>query len=111
MTAVARGIRNAFRNTVRTISVVAILGLSIGLGFVMLTAYHSVTGQVAATLSSIGNTVTVGPPGYAAGMPLGKNLTTGELAPIGSRASTRASAARRRPGAPRRSSRRASRST
>jgi putative ABC transport system permease protein len=82
MTAVGRGIRNAFRNTVRTISVVAILGLSIGLGFVMLTAYHSVTGQVAATLSSIGNTVTVGPPGYAAGMPLGKNLTTGELAPI-----------------------------
>jgi putative ABC transport system permease protein len=82
MTAIGRGIRNAFRNVVRTISVVAILGLSIGLGFVMLTAYHSVTGQVNTTLSSIGNTVTIGPPGYAAGMPLGKNLTTGELAPV-----------------------------
>jgi putative ABC transport system permease protein len=34
------------------------------------------------TLGSIGNTVTIGPPGYAAGMPLGRNLTTAELAPI-----------------------------
>lgn len=48
----------------------------------MLTAHHSVTDKVATTLSSIGNTVTIGPPGYAAGMLLGKNLTTAELAPI-----------------------------
>jgi putative ABC transport system permease protein len=82
MTTVGRGIRNAFRNAVRTISVVVILGLSIGLSFVMLTAYHSVTGKVATTLSSIGNTVTIGPPGYSAGGLLGKNLTTAELAPI-----------------------------
>ena len=48
----------------------------------MLTAYHSVTEKVATTLSSIGNTVTIGPPGYAAGGLLGKNLTTAELTPI-----------------------------
>jgi putative ABC transport system permease protein len=82
MTTVGRGIRNAFRNAVRTISVVVILGLSIGLSFVMLTAHHSVTDKVATTLGSIGNTVTIGPPGYTAGMLLGKNLTTAELAPI-----------------------------
>lgn len=82
MTTVGRGIRNAFRNAVRTISVVVILGLSIGLSFVMLAAHHSVTGKVATTLSSIGNTVTIGPPGYAAGGLLGKKLTTAELAPI-----------------------------
>lgn len=82
MTTAGRGIRNAFRNAVRTISVVVILGLSIGLSFVMLTAHHTVTDKVATTLSSIGNTVTIGPPGYAAGMQLGKNLTTAELAPI-----------------------------
>jgi putative ABC transport system permease protein len=82
MTTVGRGIRNAFRNAVRTISVVAILGLSIGLSFVMLTARHSVTSKVATTLSSIGNTVTIGPPGYSIGGLLGKNLTTAELAPI-----------------------------
>jgi putative ABC transport system permease protein len=82
MTTVGRGIRNAFRNAVRTISVVLILGLSIGLSFVMLTTHHSVADKVATTLSSIGNTVTIGPPGYAAGMQLGKNLTTAELAPV-----------------------------
>lgn len=82
MTTVGRGIRNAFRNAVRTISVVVILGLTIGLSFVMLTAHHSVTDKVATTLSSIGTTVTIGPPGYAAGMQLGKNLTVAELAPI-----------------------------
>ncbi len=82
MTTLGRGIRNAFRNAVRTISVVAILGLSIGLSFVMLAAHHSVTGKVATTLSSIGNTVTIGPPGYSVGGLLGKRLTTTELAPI-----------------------------
>jgi len=82
MTTAGRGIRNAFRNAARTISVVVILGLSIGLGFVMLTAHQSVTSKVATTLSSIGNTVTIGPPGYSAGGQLGKDLTTAELAPI-----------------------------
>jgi len=74
--------RNAFRNAVRTISVVVILGLAIGLSFVMLIANRSVTDKIAATLSSIGDTVTISPPGYSAGTQLGKNLTTAELAPI-----------------------------
>ena len=83
MTTLGRGIRNAFRNAVRTTSVVLILGLAIGLSFVMLIAQRSVTNEVATTLSSIGNTVTIGPPpGYSAGGQLGKNLTTAELAPI-----------------------------
>lgn len=82
MSVITRGMQNAFRNTVRTVSIVVILGLTIGLSFVMLAARTSVTGKVATTLSSIGNTVTIGPPGYAAGMLLGKNLTAAELAPI-----------------------------
>ncbi|HEX4211811.1 MAG TPA: ABC transporter permease [Candidatus Dormibacteraeota bacterium] len=82
MSIVGRGIRNAFRNTTRTVSVVLILGLAIGLAFVMLVAYRTVTDKVATTLSSIGNTVTIGPPGYSAGGLLGKDLTTAELAPI-----------------------------
>jgi putative ABC transport system permease protein len=64
------------------ISVVVILGLAIGLSFVMLIANHSVTDKVATTLSSIGNTVTIGVPGNSVGGQLGKNLTTAELAPI-----------------------------
>jgi putative ABC transport system permease protein len=79
---VGRGIRNAFRNAVRTISVVVILGLVIGLSFVMLIANHSVTGKIATTLSSIGNTVTIGVPGNSAGGQLGKNLATAQLTPI-----------------------------
>jgi putative ABC transport system permease protein len=82
MTAIGRGIRNAFRNVVRTVSVVIILGLAIGLSFVMLIANHAVAGKVATTLSSIGNTVTIGVPGYSTGTQLGKNLTTAELAPV-----------------------------
>ena len=82
MNAVTRGARNAFRNATRTISVVVILGLAIGLSFVMLVAHHTVSDKVASTLSSVGNTVNIGPPGYSAGMHLGKFLTIAELAPI-----------------------------
>jgi putative ABC transport system permease protein len=64
------------------ISVVVILGLAIGLSFVMLIANHSIAAKVATTLSSIGNTVNIGLPGYLTGMQLGKHLTTAELAPI-----------------------------
>jgi putative ABC transport system permease protein len=82
MSILGRGIRNAFRNRTRTVSIVLILGLAIGLSFVMLIAHRSVNAKAATALSSIGNTVTVGPPGYAAGTLLGKFLTTSELAPI-----------------------------
>src|ERR1700691_6335524 len=82
MTAVGRGIRNAFRHAVWIITVVVILGLAIGLSMVMLIANHSVAAKVATTLSSIGNAVNIGLPGYSTGMQLGKHLTTAELAPI-----------------------------
>jgi len=82
MTTVGRGIRNAFRNATRTVSIILILGLAIGLAFVMLIAHRSVSDKIASTLSSIGNTVTIGPPGYSTGGLLGKNLTAAELAPI-----------------------------
>jgi len=82
MATVGRGIRNAFRNATRTVSIVLILGLAIGLAFVMLIAHRTVSEKIASTLSSVGNTVTIGPPGYSVGGLLGKNLTAAELAPI-----------------------------
>ncbi len=82
MSVVSRGVRNAFRNATRTVSIVLILGLAIGLSFVMLIAHRTVTGKIASTLSSVGNTVTIGPPGFSAGGRLGKSLTTAELAPL-----------------------------
>jgi putative ABC transport system permease protein len=82
MSVASRGIRNAFRNTTRAVAMVLILGLAIGLSFVMLIANRTVTDKVATTLSAVGNTVTIGPSGYSIGGQLGKNLTTAELAPI-----------------------------
>ena len=82
MSIASRGIRNAFRNTTRTVSIILILGLAIGLAFVMLTAHRSVSDKISATLSSVGNTVNIGPPGFSAGGQLGKPLTAAELAPI-----------------------------
>jgi hypothetical protein len=82
MSVASRGIRNAFRNTTRAVTIVLILGLAIGLSFVMLIAHGAVTDKVTTTLGSVGNTVTIGPPGYSIGGQLGKFLTTAELAPI-----------------------------
>jgi putative ABC transport system permease protein len=82
MSVVGRGIRNAFRNATRTVSIAAILGLAIALALVMLIAHRAVGEKVSTTLSSVGNTVTIGPPGYSAGGPLGNFLTSAELAPI-----------------------------
>jgi putative ABC transport system permease protein len=82
MSVVSRGIFNAFRNATRAVSVVLILGLAIGLALVMLIAHRSVNDKIASTLGSVGNKVTIGPPGFSAGGQLGKPLTTAELAPI-----------------------------
>jgi len=82
MSTVSRGIRNAFRNRTRSVSIVLILGLVSGLAFVMLIAHRSVNAKAATALSSVGNTVTIGPPGYSAGGQLGDFLSSAELAPI-----------------------------
>ena len=82
MSVLDRGFRNAFRNTTRTVSIVLILGLTIGLAFVMLVAHRAVGEKASTALSSVGNTVTVGPAGYSAGGLLGQFLTSAELAPI-----------------------------
>jgi putative ABC transport system permease protein len=82
MSTFTRGIKNAFRNGTRTVSVVLILGLAIALAFVMLIAHRAVGAKVSTTLSAVGNTVSVGPPGYSVGGMLGTRLTSAEVAPI-----------------------------
>jgi putative ABC transport system permease protein len=82
MSILGRGVRNACRNATRTISIVLILGLAIGLALVMLIAHRAVGEKASTALSSVGNTVTIGPPGYSAGGQLGTFLTPAELAPI-----------------------------
>jgi putative ABC transport system permease protein len=58
-----RGVRNAFRNVLRTISIVFILGLSIGLAVVMLVARQAVITKIDTVKGNTGNTITVSPAG------------------------------------------------
>lgn len=86
MNVITRGVRNAFRNAVRTFSIVVILGLSIGLALTMLIARQAVQAKIATVKSSIGNTVTISPTG-ARGFEVGGNpLTTAEMAKVTSTA-------------------------
>lgn len=63
MNIISRGIRNAFRNAIRTFSIIAILGLVIGLSFVMLIANHAVSSKIESVKESVGNTITIRPVG------------------------------------------------
>jgi len=82
MNPVSRGVRNAFRNGIRTGSIVLILGLSIGLALTMLIAQKAVDNKIRNVKSSIGNTITVSPAGFQAGSQANNALTTDELAKV-----------------------------
>jgi putative ABC transport system permease protein len=78
----SRGARNAFRGLTRTIAIVVILGLSIGLSFVMLIGHKSIQSKIDTTLASVGNTVNITPVGYAASGTEHNHLTTAQLSKI-----------------------------
>lgn len=63
MNTVTRGMRNAFRNSIRTFSIVVILGLSVGLALAMLVARQAVQQKIESVKTSIGNTITISPAG------------------------------------------------
>lgn len=82
MNVITRGIRNAFRNTIRTFSIVVILGLSIGLALSMLVARQAVTDKIASVKSSVGNTVSISPAGVRGFEGGGDALTSSEIAKV-----------------------------
>ena len=82
MSVLARGVRNAFRNSVRTVSIVAILGLSVGLALTMLLARHAVQARIDSVQASIGNLITVSPAGVRGFAGGGNPLTGSQLASI-----------------------------
>lgn len=82
MTVVGRGIRNAFRSTTRIIAIVVILGLCIGLGFVMLVGHRIVQVEIDATLASVGTVVTITPAGAMRGGTNDKYLTSDQLSGV-----------------------------
>jgi putative ABC transport system permease protein len=82
MNPVSRGMRNAFRNSVRTSSIVLILGLSIGLALIMLIAQKAVEGKITSVKQSVGNTITISPAGFNPGSQANNALTSTELAKV-----------------------------
>jgi putative ABC transport system permease protein len=79
MSTVSRGVRNAFRNPIRTGGVTIILGLSVGLALVMLLSLKAVQSRIATVKSSIGNTITVSPAGARGFEGGGEPLTQAQL--------------------------------
>lgn len=84
MNKITRGVRNAFRNSIRTFSIVLILGLSIGLALAMTVARASVQDKITSVKSSVGNTIAITPAGSRDFMGGGEPLTTEQLAAISS---------------------------
>jgi putative ABC transport system permease protein len=82
MNVLTRGARNAFRNGIRTLSIVLILGLSIGLALTMLIANKAVEGRIDSVKASIGNTITVSPAGSRGFEGGGEPLTADQLAKL-----------------------------
>ncbi len=63
MGTIARGVKNAFRNSIRTISVVLILSISIAMALIMFESLKTVETKISSVKASIGNFVTVSPAG------------------------------------------------
>ncbi len=82
MNVVSRGVRNAFRNVIRSGSITLILGLSIGLSLTMLLAHQAVDNKIASVKSSIGNTITISPAGARGFEGGGEPLTIQQLAEV-----------------------------
>ena len=76
MGVISRGIKNAFRNTIRTVSITFIVGLSVAMALIMLLALKTVQAKINDVKSSIGNTITVSPAGVRGFEGGGELLTT-----------------------------------
>lgn len=63
MSPFSRGIRNAFRNATRSIAIIFIVGIAIGLSLTMLVARQAINTKINNINKSIGNTITINPAG------------------------------------------------
>lgn len=77
-----RGVRNAFRNAIRTFSIVIILGISVGLSITMLVARQAVQEKINTVKSSIGNTIAISPAGARGFEGGGEALTSDQMAVV-----------------------------
>lgn len=84
MNSITRGIRNAFRNFIRTLSVVVILALTIGLALAMSIARSAVDSKISSVKASVGNTISISPAGARGFQGGGEPLTETEVAKVSS---------------------------
>ena len=82
MSVTTRGVKNAFRNTIRSISITAILALTIALALVMLLSLEAVQARIDDVKASVGNTATVMPAGARGFQGGGEPLTQAEITKI-----------------------------
>ena len=82
MNPIGRGIRNAFRNPTRLISIIIIIGLAIGLSLAMLIARQAVSTKINNINSSVGTKITITPAGVVGFSGGGNPLTQSQINPI-----------------------------
>lgn len=78
----SRGVRNAFRNGIRSSSIIIILALSIGLSIAMLAARHAVSEKIESVKNSVGTSITISPAGFRGFEGGGDPLTSEQLAKV-----------------------------
>lgn len=79
---VIRGIKNAFRNIIRTFSIVFILAISIGLALIMLLSMKAVQTRIDSVKNNIGNIINVTPAGAQGFEGGGEPLTDSDVSQI-----------------------------
>lgn len=84
MGVVVRGFKNAFRNNVRTFSIILILSVSIAMALVMLMSLKTVQNKINTVKSSIGNFITISPAGIRGFEGGGELLTDADISAISS---------------------------
>lgn len=82
MNVITRGLRNAFRNQIRTFSIIVILGLNVGLSLTMLVAHQAVGQKISSVKSSVDNTISISPAGVRGFEGGGNALTEAQLAGV-----------------------------
>jgi putative ABC transport system permease protein len=82
MSTIARGIKGAVRNPIRTIGVTVILALSVGLALVMLLSLKTVQARISSVKASIGNTISISPAGSRGFEGGGEPLTQADITSV-----------------------------
>lgn len=84
MSTISRGTKNAYRNAIRTFSIVLILAISFALALVMFLSVRAVDQRIKSVSSSVGTKITITPAGSQGFSGGGNPLTSRDLSEIAS---------------------------